>query len=85
MAILKSLSGEGSLPPLPEGTPTQSADDVAKQFFRTESKLLPGQWDQLTGYFAETPNAQGRHIYISDICKPARRQRLLQARQAIAG
>jgi len=45
----------------------KSASEVARQFVRLESKLLPEEWDQLAEFFLERPKPRWDKAHIVDV------------------
>ncbi|MGA2274870.1 MAG: hypothetical protein ABSH00_15035 [Bryobacteraceae bacterium] len=67
LAILKSLSTGAPMPAGPAGVAKESPSDVAHRFVPMERGSLPDQWNQLAGFFVETPRPEWNRVHIVDV------------------
>jgi hypothetical protein len=66
-AILKTLSAGGPLQTEPVRSAKESPEKTADRFMRLEKGLLPEQWNELSGFFIETPKPQWNKVHVVDI------------------
>lgn len=67
LAILRALSVGAPVPEATKGIAKESPAQTAERFVHLESGLLPGQWNQLTNFFIETPKPQWSAVHIVDV------------------